>query len=138
MKASILKRLEALEAAATAVTARPIVLIDITKLPDADRDAFWSGDDMVLTRYGLPDGPVAPGRVHTLVISIHPETREAWVSTVDLDDDDLDEYEQRMIREEERRERKAREREQSEKIQLTRVHLPPAPANAYSPEYDRD
>lgn len=39
-----------------------------------------------------------------MVISLHPESRKGWLTTQDMDDDDLDEYEHRTIREDERRE----------------------------------
>jgi predicted membrane-bound mannosyltransferase len=54
MKVSIRKRLERLENAASGHPRMPIVLIDVTKMPKADRAAHRAGDVGVLQRYGAP------------------------------------------------------------------------------------
>jgi hypothetical protein len=115
MRATTRKRLLALEAAAKLTTARPLVLIDVMKLPEADRDAYWSGDDVLLTRYGARDGDeAAPGTIHTLVISLHLESRREWLTTRDMNEEELEDHEQRQIHEEARREREAQaERERA-------------------------
>lgn len=51
MRASILKRLDALERAADQATMRPLVLIESHLFDPVDRDAYWAGDDGVLKRY---------------------------------------------------------------------------------------
>lgn len=76
MEASVLKRLDALEAAATAVATLPIVLIKVHRFDPADRDAFWNGNQTVLSRYGLPDGPAPTGSIRALVINVHSASRE--------------------------------------------------------------
>ena len=90
MKASIRKRLQQLEDAATAQGARQIVLVEVLAMTEEDREAYWAGDDAVLRRYGAPDPSGCPeGSVHTIVIEVHPACRPAWsgASSVDGEDD---------------------------------------------------
>jgi hypothetical protein len=76
MKASILKRLQRLEHTASGQERVPLVLIDVTKMPEVDREAYWAGDEDVLRRNGAPNpADCLPGLVHTLVIDSHPECR---------------------------------------------------------------
>lgn len=122
MKAKLLKRLEALEQAANRATTRLLVLIDVTKLPEADREAYWSGDDAVLQRYAARDGAeMSQGTIiHTLVISVHPKLRQEWLATVNLDEDDLEAHEQRAILREQRREREARDAQERSALEAVR------------------
>jgi hypothetical protein len=118
VKAYIRKRLDALDAPASRAALRPFVLIDITKLPDADRESYWCGDDAVLTRHGARVGvESSPGTIHTPVISLHPESRQEWLITRDMDDDDLEAYEQRMIREDACRKREAQAEQERQKTE---------------------
>lgn len=63
MKTSILERLEALERAASQTAISRLRIIDLTQIPDEDRDAYWSGDVDVLNRYAPPI-PDMPPRDH--------------------------------------------------------------------------
>jgi hypothetical protein len=139
MRATLLKRIEALEAAAKQATARPLVLVDVTKMPEHERDAYWAGDDAVLTRHGARDGEdVEPGTIHTLVISVHEAARDAWQSTGELDDDALEAQERREEAEGRRRAAEERERAHRARIAAQTPYVPPAPANAYTPERNDD
>ncbi len=70
---------------ASHVAPLPTVLIEAHRFDAVDRDAYWSGDDSVLTRYGARDGlESTSGNLHTLVISIHPELRESWLVSRDM------------------------------------------------------
>jgi hypothetical protein len=88
MKASTRKRLQALEQAVEVEQVRPVVIIDVTKLPAAEREAYWAGDETVLRKYGAPD-PVEcpPGQIHTIVVDVHPAARERWPMDTDREDD---------------------------------------------------
>jgi hypothetical protein len=78
MKVSIRKRLERLENAASGHPRMPIVLIDVTKMPKADRAAHRAGDVGVLQRYGAPDpAECRAGRIHTIVIDLHSACRDS-------------------------------------------------------------
>ncbi len=71
MRASILRRLKALEAVAQQATTQPLVLIESHLFDPVDRDAYWAGDDAVLTRYGARDGAQSlPGLHPFLSVSI--------------------------------------------------------------------
>jgi len=79
VRASILRRLADLEAVAARRATPPIILIDVTKLPDGDRDAYWSGDGSVLARHGVPDHEALPAEyIATIVIDLTPSRRVAW------------------------------------------------------------
>ncbi len=81
MRASILRRLADLEAVAALRATPPMILIDVTKLPDGDRDAYWGGNPSVLTRHGCPDPEALPaGFIATIVIDLTPSRREAWMT----------------------------------------------------------
>lgn len=109
MKATSLKRLTALEQAAIPNTRPPRRLAEARRFAHDDQLAFWSGDQTVLSRYGLPDDRAPTGSIRALVINVHPASREDWLATIDLDDDDeLEAFEQRRINDELRREREAK------------------------------
>ena|GEM_PF-2641324 len=81
MKASILRRLADLEAVAAIRSTPPMILIDVTKLPDGDRDAYWGGDLTVLTRHGAPDHEALPaGFIASIIIDVTPSRRDAWLA----------------------------------------------------------
>lgn len=121
MKASTLKRLADIGQAVDRASLQPLVLVAMAKFDPVDRDAYWDGDDAVLTRYGARDGAESsPGTVHTLVISLHPESLQEWLTTRDMDDDDLEAYEQRHIHQQERRKRDAREERERAALEAVR------------------
>lgn len=123
MKPSTLKRLEELEQAANRVTLPPLLLVDVTKFDGSDRDAYWQGDTTVMTRSGVPaDSP--SGMIHTLVIDLNPECRAKWLTTVDMDDEDLEAFEQRQILDEQRRERDARDQQERARLEAWREAEP--------------
>lgn len=138
MKPSILKRIESLEQSAIQRSRPPLWLLDILTLDLADREEYWSGDaNAVLTRIGVPVGGESTGQIRTIQIDIHPESRDRWLETHDLDETALEDYEQRVILEDQRREaaeRDARERAALDAIRNSRPLLP-VPANAYTPAY---
>lgn len=93
-----------------------------------------------MTRLGVPAN-ATPGIVHTVVIDLHPEGRSRWLTTTDMDDDDLEAYEQQLIRQEEREAREERDKAERAKLAViygTREPLPEPPPNAYTPGYDVD
>lgn len=105
-------------------------------LEPADREAYWQGDDAVLTRLGVPvDAPT--GRIHTLIIDVHESCRETWQEQ-DLDDEELETLERRQEADERRRAAEERERACREQLAAEAPRLPPAPANAYTPVRDDD
>lgn len=112
MKATTLKRLDALEQVANQASRPPLCLFEAHRLPPDDRAAFWAGDDAVLTRHGLTDEADSPN-VRVVVISIHPEARDKWRETAGMDDAGLEIHEQREILNEQLREREAAERERA-------------------------
>ena len=77
MKASILRRLEALERAAKQHSTPRLRLVDVFQLPEADRNAYWPGDEHVLNRYAPPIPDMPPGIITTIVVGLNPESREA-------------------------------------------------------------
>jgi rhodanese-related sulfurtransferase len=82
MKASTRKRLEVLEQAASMHETRQLVIIDVRTFSDVDREAYRTGDDGVLRRYGAPDpDQVLPGQIHTIVIDVHPVSRDNSLSS---------------------------------------------------------
>lgn len=90
MKAQLLKRIQALEQAALRQSRRPIVMVEVLEMTDADRETYWAGDRDVLRKYGAPDPTECPpGQVHTIVIDIHPNWRPAWREVPDLEADDI-------------------------------------------------
>lgn len=140
MRTAILKRLDALETSLSRKTLQPIALIDVDSMDPADRNAYWSGDDSILCRYGMPEASPSDA-IHTIVIDVHESRRGKFLETADLDDEELERVEQRRELAERRRESEARQRAQLEAIQKTqadRPRLPPAPGNAYSPLPDPD
>jgi len=104
MKASLLKRLQALEDATNRRVIPPLRLIDATKLPDVDRDAILNGDTDALNRIApvVPDLP--PGTVQAIVVSLNPESRDVWEATRGMSDDEYDAWNDARIRESERKE----------------------------------
>lgn len=56
MKASTLKRPADIGQAVDRASLQPLVLVAMAKFDPVDRDAYWDGDDAVLTRYGGRDG----------------------------------------------------------------------------------
>lgn len=116
MKASIIKRIEALEQAAVQVARHPLILIDVTKFDSPDRSAYWDGDNTVLTRYGLQEEPVEAGTIHSIVIDLHPQARERWLETRDLDEGDLDAFEQQRTLDDRRRAKAGREQAERERL----------------------
>lgn len=125
MKASTLKRPAEIEQVADRASMQPLVLIDVLTFDPADRDAYWSGDDGVLTRYGGRDGIESkPGMILYPCDQPHPKSPEGWLTTRDMDEDELESFEQRQIHEEQRREREAaaeRERLKVEAMNAARV-----------------
>ncbi len=112
MKPIILRRLEALERVVDQSSRPPVQLIDVLKLDPVDREACWSGPEgeiAVLSRMGVPVGGESTGHIHTIQIDIHPESRDRWLETHDLDETALDDYEQRVIFEDQRRKREERD-----------------------------
>ena len=92
MKAQIVKRLQALEQVASRQAVRPIVLVEVLEMSDADREAYWAGDSGVLRRYGAPDpGDCPPGQVHTIVIDVHPIYRNSCAMAAGREDEADDE-----------------------------------------------
>jgi hypothetical protein len=92
VKASILKRLEALERAVTQQTTPRLSIVEVHTLPDADRDAIWDGDTGVLNRYAPPGPDVQPGTISTVVISVSPACRESWLATQGMSDAERNAY----------------------------------------------
>jgi hypothetical protein len=88
MKSSTRKRLEALEQAASMHETRQLVMLDVRTFSDVDREAYRAGDEGVLRRYGAPDrDKVPPGQIHTIVIDVHPASRDGRLSAKDLPED---------------------------------------------------
>ncbi len=76
-----------------------------------------------MTRFGVPaDSP--SGMIHTIVIDLNPECRTKWLTTVDMDDHDLEAFEQREILNEQRREQEAREQQERAKLEALREAQP--------------
>jgi hypothetical protein len=92
VKASILKRLEALERAVTQQTTPRLSIVEVHTLPDADRDAIWDGDTGVLNRYAPPGPDVQPGTISTVVISVSPACRDTWQQTRGMTDAERNAY----------------------------------------------
>ncbi len=89
MKASILKRLQNLEQAASGHARLPLVLIDVTKIPEADRNAYRAGDETILLRFGAPDpAQMPPGQIHTIVIDLHPAFSDRRLEVDDFEEND--------------------------------------------------
>jgi hypothetical protein len=90
MKASIRKRLQRLESTASAHQRAQIALVNVTKMPKADRDAYWAGDDGLLLWYGAPHpADCPPGLVHTIVIDSHPLCHGDRDAPEDVDEGDV-------------------------------------------------
>ena len=90
MKAQLLKRIQALEQAALRQSRRPIVMVEVLAMTDADREAYWAGDRDVLRKYGAPDPAECPvGQIHTIVIDVHPDSRQACREMTDPKADDI-------------------------------------------------
>ena len=98
-----------------------------------DRDGYLDGDDSVLTRYGFDPDDTSPG-IRAIIISVHPERRNEWDEISDRDDEQIERLERQRELEDRRRQAEDAERRQLEAIQMTGEQVPPAPANAYSPE----
>lgn len=144
MKPNLLRRLESLESIVEQTARPPFRLVDVLTLEAAEREEYWSGPEgeiAVLTRIGVPVQGESTGSIHTVVIDLHSSSREKWEATAGMDDDALEQVaileDQLREREERRREGAERERWQREALQATLEQVPPAPANAYSPKYDR-
>lgn len=103
MRASILKRLEALEQAVNRHARPQLRFVDVLQFSDDDRDAYWDGDEAVLSRYA-PDLPDLPSDIiHTVVVSLNRDSRDAWEATRHLTDDELDAYNDALIQESQRK-----------------------------------
>lgn len=97
----------------------PLPLVDVTWFDGAGGDVHWQGIPRSLTRCGVPaDSP--SGMIHTLVIDLNPECRAKWLTTVDMDDDDLEAYEQCEILNEQRREQEVRDEQERAKLEAWR------------------
>lgn len=93
-----------------------------------------------MTRIGVQVASPA-GMIHTIVIVLNPECRAKWLTTVNMDDDDLEEFEQREILNEQRREQEAREQQERAKLEAWREAQPRAIIGhdrAGNPVYDND
>lgn len=78
--------------------------MDVFQLPDVDREAIWSGDVDVLNKYA-PDVPDLPSDViHTVVVSLNPESRSVWEAKRHMTDDEQEVWDEGRIRESERAE----------------------------------
>src|SRR5690606_23727290 len=104
MRASILKRIEALEQAANTRTYPRLTFVDVLQFPDDDRNAYWDGDESVLSRYAPDVSDLPSDVIHTVVISLNPDSRDAWEATRDMTDDEQEAYDDARIRESERKE----------------------------------
>jgi hypothetical protein len=107
MKASIVKRLEALEKAVVQTTVPRLTIVDVHALPDADREGFWNGNTGILDRYAPPVADLPPGIITTMVVSLCPESRDEWRQTRGMTDAEQAANHARRIAEEDRREREA-------------------------------
>lgn len=141
MRSSVLKRLDDLDKAATIRSRPPLVLIDVTKLGDDDRDAYWAGDDDVLTAHGAVWSDV-PDVITTIVVSLNVANRDRWLATKDMEDDELEAEVEGRSREEEAAERATqRQTMLDEIVAIHRANLPPGvwgyDASGY-PIYDGD
>lgn len=138
MKAELLRRLDALEAVAKRVDIPPLRLVDVLTLEAPDREEYWSGPDgeiAVLTRMGVPIDGESTGSVHTVVIDLHPASREKWSATAGMDDDALEAFEQAAIFQEQIQEREERDAKERARLDVNRntQTLSSPPANAYTP-----
>lgn len=76
-RAVILQRLEALEVAVSPTPAQRLAFVDVTKLPDADRERYRRGERSVFDRHANPG-------VRSIVVSLHPAVRASWEATRDM------------------------------------------------------
>ncbi len=124
MKPDLLRRLKAVERAIEQTSRPPLRLVDVMTFDPVDREAFW--DNGVMPPIAIPvDTP--PGSIHTLVIDLHESSRDRWHATGDMDDEDLETFEQGEILNEQRRE--AEERDARERAAMDAIR-------AAEPRYD--
>lgn len=129
MKVEILRRIAALEQTADRTDRPPLQLLNILALEPVDREEYWSGPEgevAVLTRIGIPIGGEATGYIHTIQIDIHSESRNRWLETHDLDETDLEAFEQSEILNEQRREKEARDEQERAAMDAIRNSRPRA------------
>ncbi len=100
MKPNLLRRLESLESIVEQTARPPFRLVDVLTLEAAEREEYWSGPEgeiAVLTRIGVPvDSPTGSG-IHTVIVDLGESSRDKWLATAGMDDDDLEAFEQRAI-----------------------------------------
>jgi hypothetical protein len=108
VKADLLRRLQAVEAALAYEHVKPLAVVDVLKMSDDDRSAYWNGDDAILTRYGARHGQEGPAQgIHTLVIDMHESARQRWLATRNLSDEELEAQDLRQLNAEQEAERSA-------------------------------
>jgi hypothetical protein len=103
MRRDLLKRLEALEQAANTRTFPRLTFVNVLQLPDDDREAYWSGDVDVLNRYAPPVPDLPPGTIHTIIVTLNPESRSIWEQARGMSDEEYDAWDEQRIRESERK-----------------------------------
>lgn len=67
---------------------------DLLQFPDDGRDAYWDGDS------DIPDLP--PHVIHSVVIRLNPDSRDAWEQTRHITGDEREEWDQQRISDSER------------------------------------
>lgn len=142
MRASVLKELADLKAAANVRSRPPLVLVDVMAWPDGDRDAYWAAeaagdgetvDDLIERQTGQRPEPSEPGAIGMVVVSLGEASRADWLRTRHLDDDALEAEQERRVRDEDHAARDAQERALIE--EAARRSVPDLPPGVWG--YDR-
>lgn len=99
MKSDVLRRLEALERALSPVVYPVLTITEVHRQPDAIRERYWNGDMTALDIPSYPDLP--PGTIHTIIVDLGAESRDAWEQTRNMTDDEYEAWDEARIREKE-------------------------------------